>query len=69
TGADANSMKLLKILDPLMADGSGFGQSQCRASAGLTFPMQTPEFADGCNHFHVQVDGNGTQPMKLTSNS
>lgn len=69
TGADANSMKLLKILDPLMADRSGFGQSQCRASAGLTFPMQTPEFSDGCNHFHVQVDGNGTQPMKLTSSS
>ena len=69
TGADANSMKLLKILDPLMADGSGFGQSQCRAAAGLTFPMETAEFNDGCNHFHVQVDGNGNQRMKLdTSN-
>jgi len=69
TGADANSMKLLKTLDPLMADGSGFGQSQCRAAAGVSVPLQTPEFRDACNHFHVQVDGNGTQPMKLdTSN-
>jgi len=69
TGADPNSMKLLKILDPLMADGSGFGQSQCRAAAGLTFPMQTPEFSDGCNHFHLQVDGFGNQPMKLGNGS
>jgi hypothetical protein len=69
TGADANSMKLIKILDPLMADGSGFGQSQCRAAAGLTFPMQSAEFLDGCNHFHVQVDGNGNQPMKLAADS
>lgn len=65
TGADANAIKLLKVLDPLMATKSAFGQSECRAKAGTTILLSTKEFLDSCSHVHVQVDPNGTEPMKL----
>jgi hypothetical protein len=67
TGADANAIKLLKILDPRMAAKSGFGQSECRAKAGSSIPLSTNDFPDTCTHVHVQVDPNGTEPMKLSS--
>jgi hypothetical protein len=65
TGAEPNAIKLLRALDPVMADGSGFGQSNCRRNAGTSIPLNTREFSDTCNHFHVQVDPNGAQPMKV----
>lgn len=65
TGADPNSIKLLRALDPVMADGAVFGQVNCRASAGTTLALVTRELVDTCNHFHIQVDPNGSQPMKL----
>lgn len=65
TGADANALKLLKALSPVMPKGSGTGQSQCRAAAGVTLDLSMKQFSDSCNHVHVAVDPNGTEPMKL----
>jgi hypothetical protein len=67
TGADANAIKLLRALGPVMPDGSGTGQVECRASAGSSIDLPMAQFADSCNHVHVQVDPKGDQPMKLTS--
>ena len=67
TGADTNAVKLLKALSPVVADGSGTGQSDCRADANVSLDLSMRQFADSCNHVHIQVDPNGTQPMKLGS--
>ncbi|AWG02927.1 hypothetical protein DZF92_01590 [Clavibacter michiganensis subsp. insidiosus] len=67
TGADPNAIKLLRALAPVMPDGSGVGQSDCRASAGTSLDLPMKQFPDTCNHQHVQVDPWGDEPMKLTS--
>ncbi len=67
TGADANAIKLLRALGPVMPDNSGTGQVQCRAKAGSSIDLPMKQFDDSCNHVHVQVDPKGDEPMKLTS--
>lgn len=67
TGADANAIKLLRALGPVMPDNSGTGQVQCRANAGSSIDLPMNQFDDSCNHVHVQVDPKGDEPMKLTS--
>lgn len=53
-GANAQDIQLIRALDPIMPPGSGLGQSNCRAPlAGLVH--FTVQFADTCNHQHVQV--------------
>jgi len=68
-GWDANAIKLLKTLDPVMAAGSGTGQADCRADHGvsLKFANFTQQFPDSCNHVHIEVDPKGNQPMKFTA--
>jgi hypothetical protein len=51
TGGDSDSMKLLRILDPLVPPNSDVGQSECRAS-GSGF-VNFSEFEDSCSHLHV----------------
>ena len=65
TGADANAVKLLRALSPVMPEGSGTGQSQCRAAAGVTVDVSMTQFSDFCNHVHIAVDPNSTEPMNL----
>lgn len=67
TGSDANAVKLLKTLDPVMAADSGTGQADCRAAAGdsLTLTNISRQFKDSCNHVHVEVDPMGSEPMKF----
>jgi hypothetical protein len=66
-GYDANAIKLLKTLDPIMANDSGTGQADCRAAHGdsLTLKNITRQFADSCNHVHIEVDPMGSEPMKF----
>jgi hypothetical protein len=65
TGADANAIKLLNILAPLMPDGSATGQSDCRASAGTSIDFAgLNQFADSCNHVHLQVEPAYTGSLK-----
>lgn len=57
-GSDAFSVQLIQLLDSSVPRGSGLGQSQCRAAAGdpiSGLKNFTVEFADTCNHQHVQV--------------
>lgn len=55
-GTDANTLKLISILGPVMPQGSGLGQSNCRASAGIQVPLGNfTEFPDSCNHMHIDV--------------
>lgn len=65
TGADANALKLLTALSPVMPAGSGTGQSQCRADAGVSLDVSMTQFSDSCNHVHVAVDPYSTDPLKL----
>ncbi|MCU1481152.1 MAG: hypothetical protein JWQ19_1938 [Subtercola sp.] len=51
TGGDSDSMKLLRILDPLVPPNSDVGQSECRAS-GSGF-VNLSEFNDSCSHLHI----------------
>ncbi|MBB2969270.1 MULTISPECIES: coiled-coil domain-containing protein [Leifsonia] len=54
TGADANSLALIGILDPRMPFGSGLGQSNCRAQAGNEPRLRNfQDFYDTCNHLHI----------------
>jgi hypothetical protein len=50
TGGDAKSMQLIRILDPLVPDGTGLGQVGCRSSMNLT---NFKPFDDTCNHLHI----------------
>ncbi len=50
TGGDARSVELLQILDPIVPNGTGVGQIECRASSD--FENMKP-FSDTCNHLHI----------------
>ncbi|WP_285114708.1 hypothetical protein [Leifsonia sp. fls2-241-R2A-40a] len=50
TGGDAKSVELIRILDPLVPDGTGLGQVGCRSSMDLT---NFKPFDDTCNHLHI----------------
>ncbi|GLK15857.1 hypothetical protein [Herbiconiux flava] len=55
-GADAGTLKLIGILDPVMPVGARVGQAGCRASAGVTVNLTNwTEFDDSCTHMHVDV--------------
>ena len=68
-GADANTLKLISILDPIMPKGAHVGQAECRASAGikLSFTNWT-EFDDSCTHMHIDVPVTDA-PLLLTDSS
>lgn len=65
-GADANTIKLARILDPLMPTGSDLGQQSCRASQGIQLNLvNLKEFDDTCTHMHIDV---GTASGGLAGN-
>ncbi|MCS5495957.1 hypothetical protein NY547_01705 [Cnuibacter physcomitrellae] len=68
-GADANTLKMISILDPIMPKGAHVGQAECRASAGikLSFTNWT-EFDDSCTHMHIDVPVTDA-PLLLTDSS
>lgn len=68
-GSDANTLKMISILDPIMPKGAHVGQAQCRASAGikLSFTNWT-EFDDSCTHMHIDVPVTDA-PLLLTDSS
>jgi len=57
TGATQKDIQLLKKVLPLLPEGSGIGQSNCRATSGrvLQMPAGVSQFSDECNHIHIQV--------------
>jgi len=58
TGANDLSIQLIHALDPYAPRGSELGQKTCRLDAGdeVTGLVNfTGDFADTCNHLHVQV--------------
>jgi hypothetical protein len=63
TGADAQSLRLIGLLDPVMPEGSRLGQSQCRSAAGITLALSLwTDIADECTHLHIDV-GESDQPL------
>ena len=50
TGGDAQSVKLIHALDPIVPSGAGLGQVGCRASMDL---QNFVPFSDTCNHLHI----------------
>ncbi|MEO8906849.1 MAG: hypothetical protein ABI310_02110, partial [Microbacteriaceae bacterium] len=50
TGGDANSLRLIRILDTLVPPGSHVGQQECRSSITLT---NLVPFDDTCDHLHI----------------
>lgn len=64
TGADANAVRMIAVLDPLMPEGSEVGQKNCRQAAGtITGTTNMLQIDDGCNHLHVDVDPAATAPL------
>lgn len=58
TGADNLSIQLIHVLDPYATHGAGIGQSNCRTRDGVhlgALTNFTRQFADTCNHQHVEV--------------
>lgn len=55
TGDDANSIRLIQLLDPVLPPGSGIGQEQCRGGRMPGLRNITAQFPDSCTHQHVQV--------------
>lgn len=53
SGRDENARDLLRDLLPLLPSGSGIGQIGC--GQGVKLPNGIVEFADSCNHLHIQV--------------
>lgn len=53
-GADANAIRLLRILDPLMPIGARAGQAECRAVTPMQLTRLQP-FNDTCDHLHLDV--------------
>lgn len=65
-GADANAIELLKILDPVMPNGSGAGQSECRIIAADSVALaHVVQFADSCTHLHINVSPNSANSLNL----
>ena len=54
TGNTANDRALLEYILPLLPQGSGVGQSNCRPQP-IQLPVGVTEFSDSCNHIHIQV--------------
>ncbi|WP_314146240.1 hypothetical protein [uncultured Leifsonia sp.] len=50
TGGDEMSLQLIHVLDPLVPNGTGLGQVECRASISLE---NFKPFSDTCNHVHI----------------
>lgn len=50
TGGDAHSLELLRLLDPIVPNGTGVGQIECRGSVDLE---NMKPFSDTCNHLHI----------------
>lgn len=65
SGADAKSVDFVRRLATVLPSGSGIGQSDCRADAGIF--VQTPgirQFADGCTHLHLELPLS-QEPLKI----
>ncbi len=58
TGGDSRSLELIRLLDPLVPNGSGLGQINCRSSISVE---NFKPFDDTCNHLHIDF-GNATGP-------
>ncbi|UAJ79612.1 hypothetical protein IT072_00420 [Leifsonia sp. ZF2019] len=50
TGGDAKSLELIRLLDPIVPNGTGLGQLGCRGSISLD---NFKPFDDTCNHVHI----------------
>jgi|GEM_PF-5440469 len=53
TGRDANALKVIGEIAPLLPSGSAFGQQGCGTEP--TLPQGVTSFADTCDHLHIQV--------------
>lgn len=56
SGADTKSVDFVRRLATVLPTGSGIGQSDCRADAGVV--VDTPgirQFPDGCHHLHLEL--------------
>ncbi|MDO9395345.1 MAG: hypothetical protein Q7T71_02225, partial [Herbiconiux sp.] len=68
SGADAGTLKMISLLDPVMPVGSRVGQASCRASAGVKVNLTNwTEFDDSCTHMHVDVPVSDA-PLLLADN-
>jgi hypothetical protein len=50
SGGDAQSVKLIQALDPIVPAKTNVGQSECRSSLSL---LNFVPFDDTCNHLHI----------------
>lgn len=56
TGADENSLRLIRLLDPQVEKGSRVGQADVRARNGVALQLTNfTQFSDSPNHLHIDV--------------
>lgn len=60
TGGTGKDIALLKEILPLLPEGSGIGQVNCRGGT-LKLPKGVTQFEDACNHIHIQVPPKGLE--------
>ncbi|MFD1722423.1 hypothetical protein [Amnibacterium endophyticum] len=63
TGGDPASMRFLHVLDQVVPAGARAGQVECRAPTSF---VHLTQFADTCNHLHIDVAFTGNTPLTLT---
>jgi hypothetical protein len=68
TGATNKDIEIINELKVILPPGSGFGQSDCRATAKNTvdLPDGITQFADTCNHLHIQVPKDSSDDVSST---
>lgn len=55
-GSNAINVEMVTYAGTFMPDGTRFGQSNCRTSAGTTVDLPgMKQFSDSCNHQHIDV--------------
>jgi hypothetical protein len=65
-GSNSADIALLKYLDQILPDGSWAGQSECRDAQGDPIPLDhIGQFADTCNHQHIDIRGIGSTPLTV----
>lgn len=65
-GSNAADIALLQYLDTILPSGAWAGQSECRDAAGDPIHLNhIGQFADTCNHQHVDIRGIGSAQLTL----
>ncbi|GAA1821411.1 hypothetical protein [Agromyces neolithicus] len=68
TGADEHSLKLIRLLDPMVPVGARAGQVDVRAAAGASLSLKNfTQFDDSPDHLHLDLAYAETKVLNITT--